>query len=328
MAKKRILSGNRPTGALHLGHFWGALANWVELQKDYDCFYFVADWHALTTEFERPDIIIEATEEMVMDWLAVGLDPERSIIFVQSAVTEHAELYLLLGMLTSVARLERVPSYKAFQEETGRDISNYGFLGYPLLMSADILMYRAHGVPVGEDQVAHIELAREIARRFNNLYGEVFPEPEALLTKAPKVPGTDGRKMSKSYGNAIALAEDPSSIEQKIKTMMTDPARKRRKDPGDPDICPVYDLHRLYSDQETLMWAADGCRTAGIGCLDCKGRLYPMIIDSLASVRERREYYQSRPNDIRDILEEGNKKAGAFSAETMDMVRKAIKLIR
>lgn len=328
MAKKRILSGSRPTGALHLGHFWGALANWVELQKDYDCFYFVADWHALTTEFERPDIIIDATEEMVMDWLAVGLDPERSIIFVQSAVTEHAELYLLLGMLTSVARLERVPSYKAFQEETGRDISTYGFLGYPLLQSADILMYRAHGVPVGEDQVAHIELTREIARRFNNLYGEVFPEPEVLLTKAPKVPGTDGRKMSKSYGNAIALAEDPTSIEQKIKTMMTDPARKRRKDPGEPDICPVYDLHRLYSNHETLMWAADGCRTAGIGCLDCKGRLYPMIIDSLDSVRERRAYYQSRPDEIRDILDEGNKRARSFSAETMDMVRKAIKLIR
>lgn len=326
MEKKRILSGNRPTGALHLGHYWGALANWVELQDEYECYYFVADWHALTTEFEKPDIIAPAALEMVMDWLAVGLDPERSVIFVQSAIKEHAELYLLFGMLTSVARLERVPSYKGFQEETGRDISTYGFLGYPVLQAADILMYRAQGVPVGEDQVAHVELTREFARRFNNLYGKVFFEPEALLTKTPKVPGTDGRKMSKSYGNAIALAEDPKSIEKKIKTMMTDPARKRRTDPGNPDICPVYDLHRLYSEQDTLVWAAENCRTAGIGCLDCKGKMIPVIIDSLAPIREKRAHYEANPDEIKEILEAGNKKARAFAQETMEMVRGAMKI--
>lgn len=326
MEKKRILSGNRPTGALHLGHYWGALANWVELQDEYECYYFVADWHALTTEFEKPDIIAPAALEMVMDWLAVGLDPERSVIFVQSAIKEHAELYLLFGMLTSVARLERVPSYKGFQEETGRDISTYGFLGYPVLQAADILMYRAQGVPVGEDQVAHVELTREFARRFNNLYGKVFFEPEALLTKTPKVPGTDGRKMSKSYGNAIALAEDPKSIEKKIKTMITDPARKRRTDPGNPDICPVYDLHRLYSEQDTLVWAAENCRTAGIGCLDCKGKMIPVIIDSLAPIREKRAHYEAHPEEIKEILEAGNKKARTFAQETMEMVRGAMKI--
>jgi tryptophanyl-tRNA synthetase len=324
--KKRILSGTRPTGALHLGHYWGALANWVELQKDYDCFYFVADWHALTTEFEKPDIIRPSTREMVMDWLAAGLDPERSVIFVQSRVPEHAELYLLLGMLMSVARLERVPSYKSFQEETGRDISTYGFLGYPVLMAADILMYRPFGVPVGEDQGAHVELTREIGRRFNNIYGELFPEPAALLTRASKVPGTDGRKMSKSYGNSIALAEDPKSIEQKIKTMMTDPARKRRTDVGNPEICPVYDLHKLYSDQETLMWSAAGCRSAGIGCLDCKGRLFPTIIASLAPIREKRLWFEAHPGEIEDVLEAGSAKARAFARETMGLVRERMKI--
>ncbi len=326
MERKRILSGNRPTGALHLGHLWGALQNWVDLQEDYDCFYFVADWHALTTEFENTGIIKPSTVEMVMDWLAVGLDPDRSTIFVQSQIKEHAELYLLLGMTASVARLERVPSYKAFQEETGRDVSTYGFLGYPLLQTADILMYRPVGVPVGEDQLAHVELTREFARRFNNLYGEVFPEPEALLTKTAKVPGTDGRKMSKSYGNSIALAEPPESIERKIKTMMTDPARKRKTDPGDPDLCPVYDLHRIYSDHETLLWSADGCRTAGIGCVECKKKLWPRVIDSLEPVRTKRAYYQDRPGEILEILEEGNKKARAFAGETMAAVRKAMQI--
>jgi len=373
MSKKRILSGNRPTGSLHLGHYFGALANWVSLQDDYDCFYFVADWHALTTEFENTGIIRPATLEMVMDWLAVGLDPDKSTIFVQSAVKEHAELYLLLGMLVSVARLERIPSYKGFQEETGRDVSNFGFLGYPLLQAADIMMYRAHGVPVGEDQVPHIEVTREFARRFNNLYLadganlaeamvnelrettrwnhqansnvaaakleeikpgegpapdglEIFPEPKALLTRTPKVPGLDGRKMSKSYGNSITLGEDPASIEQKIKTMITDPARKRRKDTGNPDVCPVYDLHKLYSDQETLMWAAEGCRTAGIGCLDCKGKLYPKINEHLAPIRDKREYYLLHPDLIVDVLQAGNAKARTFARETMALVRAAMKL--
>jgi tryptophanyl-tRNA synthetase len=309
-----------------LGHYWGTLVNWVELQKDWDCFYFVADWHALTTTFEDSSIIRPATVEMVMDWLAVGLDPKKSVIFVQSAIKEHAELYLLLGMLTPVARLERMPSYKGFQEETGRDLSTYGFLGYPVLQAADILMYRAHGVPVGEDQVAHVEVTREFGRRFNNLFGEVFPEPQALLTRASKVPGTDGRKMSKSYGNSISLAEDPKSIEQKIKTMMTDPARKRRTDKGDPALCPVYDLHKLYSDHETLMWAAEGCKTAGIGCLDCKSKLYPKVISSLEPVREKRAYFASHPDEVRDVLSDGNRRARAFAEETMGMVRRAMKL--
>lgn len=327
--KKRILSGNRPTGSLHLGHYFGALANWVSLQDSYDCFYFVADWHALTTEFENTGIIKPSTQEMVMDWLAAGLDPNRSTIFVQSAIKEHAELWLLLGMLVGVGRLERIPSYKGFQEETGRDVSNFGFLGYPLLQAADIMMYRAHGVPVGEDQVPHIEFTREVARRFNNLYSvdaPIFPEPDPLLTKTPKVPGLDGRKMSKSYGNSITLGEDPASIEQKIKTMMTDPARKRRKDTGDPDLCPVYDLHKLYSDHDTLMWAAEGCRTAGIGCLDCKGKLYPKVIEHLAPIRAKREYYLQHPDEIRDILAAGNKKARAYAEQTMALVRAAMKL--
>ncbi|MFO8058285.1 MAG: tryptophan--tRNA ligase [bacterium] len=326
MDKNRVLSGARPTGALHLGHYWGTLLNWVELQKDYQCFYFVADWHALTTEFERPEIIRPSIAEMVMDWLAVGLDPDESVLFIQSSVKEHAELYLLLGMMASVARLERVPSYKQFQEETGRDLSTYGFLGYPVLMSADILMYRSHAVPVGEDQLAHVELAREFARRFNGLYNEVFPEPEALLTEASRVPGTDGRKMSKSYGNAIYLAEDPDSIARKIKTMMTDPARQRRTDAGDPEVCPVYDLHRLYSEHETLMWAADGCRSAGIGCIECKNALTPRIVDSLSPVREKRSYYQKHPDKITAVLEAGNKKARDFAEKTMDMVRQAMKM--
>lgn len=326
MERKRILSGNRPTGALHLGHLWGALANWVELQKDYDCFYFVADWHALTTEFEHTEIIRPAATEMVMDWLAVGLDPDKSTIFVQSEVKEHAELYLILGMLMGVGRLERVPSYKGFQEETGRDLSTYGFLGYPVLQAADILMYRAHGVPVGEDQVAHVELTREFARRFNNLYGGVFPEPMPMLTRASKVPGTDGRKMSKSYGNSIALAEDPKSIEQKIRTMITDPARKKRTDPGNPEICPVMDLDKLYNDHEEIKWAAEGCRTAGIGCIEHKARLWPRIIESLEPVRKKRAELEKDPDLVRDVLEAGNKKARAFAGETMAMVRKAMKL--
>ncbi len=326
MTRDRILSGSRPTGSLHLGHYWGALANWVELQEDYDCFYFVADWHALTTEFENPDIIVPSTSEMVMDWLAVGLDPERSTIFVQSTIKEHAELYLLLGMLMPVARLERVPSYKSFQEETGRDLSTYGFLGYPVLQAADILMYRAQGVPVGGDQVAHVELTREFARRFNNLYEKVFPEPEAILTRASRVPGTDGRKMSKSYNNAISLAEDPKSIEQKIRTMVTDPARVKRTDPGNPDICPVQELHKLYGDHETLMWADRGCRSADIGCIDHKATLWPVIIESLAPIREKRIHFEKNPDQVRDIIEQGNSKARSFARETMEMVNKAIKL--
>jgi tryptophanyl-tRNA synthetase len=320
------LRGARPTGHLHLGNYFGAVSNWVKLQEDYDCYYFVADWHALTSEFEDTGDIKPLIRDMVMDWVAVGIDPERSTIFIQSNIKEHAELFLIFGMLVSVSRLERVPSYKDFQLQTGKDLSTYGFLGYPVLQAADILMYRAHGVPVGEDQVPHIELTREMARRFNNLYGDVFPEPEALLTKTAKVPGTDGRKMSKSYNNTIFLAEDPKSIEKKLKTMITDPARKRRTDPGDPNECPVFDLHKIYSTPETMSWVMDGCATAGIGCLDCKGRLIPIVIDSLAPVREKREYFAKHPKEVDDIIENGNKKAEAFARETMELVRQAIKI--
>jgi len=326
VARKRILSGTRPTGRLHLGHLHGALLNWVKLQDEYDCYYFAADWHALTTEFEHTEIVKPAIREMVMDWVAVGLDPERSVIFVQSEVKEHAELYLLLAMITPLGWLERVPSYKDYQLQTGRDLSTYGFLGYPLLQAADILIYRAHGVPVGEDQVPHIELTRDIARRFNAFYGEIFPEPRALLTQVPKVPGTDGRQMSKSYGNAIELSEDPDSITRKLKTMITDPARKRRSDPGNPEVCPVYDLHKIYSDQGVLEWSAHGCRSAEIGCLDCKGALIPTVIQSLAPVREKRRYFAEHPAEIDEIIESGNRRARAFAQETMLLVREAMKI--
>jgi len=324
--QKRILSGIRPTGPLHLGNLYGALKNWVKLQAEYRCFYFIADWHALTTEFENTSIIQPATKDIIKDWLAAGLDPEKSVIFVQSQIKEHAELYLLLGMLVTVSRLERVPSYKDFQQATGRELCNYGFLGYPVLQSADILMYRAHGVPVGEDQVPHIELTRELARRFNTLYGEIFPEPQPLLTQAPRVPGTDGRKMSKSYGNAIYLSDPPELITQKLKTMMTDPARKRRADKGDPEKCPVWDLHKIFSDEQTRNWVMDGCKSAGIGCLDCKGKLIPQVIQELEPMRKMRLYFDEHPSEAEEILEEGNKKARAFARETMQKVREAMKL--
>jgi len=326
LAKKRILSGNRPTGSLHLGHLFGALDNWIALQDDYDCYYFAADWHALTSEFEDTRIIQPSIREMIMDWIAVGLDPERSTIFIQSRIKEHAELYLIMGMLTTVSRLERVPSYKEFQVQTGRDLSTYGFLGYPVLQAADILMYRAHGVPVGEDQVPHVELTRELARRFNKFYREVFPEPESMLTRAARVPGTDGRKMSKSYDNAIYLADPPEEIDQKIRTMMTDPARKRRTDPGDPNKCPVFDLHKVYSGPDVLSWVIDGCSNASIGCLDCKGKLIPLLIESLAPVRKKRAYFAAHPREVDEIIENGCTRARAFAQETMELVREAIRL--
>jgi len=324
--RKRILSGIRPTGSLHLGHLYGALKNWVKLQDEYQCFYFIADWHALTTSFENTSIIKPSTRNIIMDWLAAGLDPEKSVLFVQSEIKEHAELTLLLGMLVTVSRLERVPSYKDFQQATGRELSNFGFLGYPVLQSADIMMYRAHGVPVGEDQVPHIELTREIARRFNGLYGEIFPEPAPLLTRVPRVPGTDGRKMSKSYNNAVYLSDAPVDIEKKLKTMMTDPARARRTDPGDPEKCPVFDFHKIYSDDETREWVTKGCTTAGIGCIDCKGRFIPKVISELEPIRKMRLYFEEHPGEVDEIIGEGNRKARAFAQETMRMVREAMKI--
>jgi len=324
--QKRILSGIRPTGPLHLGNLYGALKNWVKLQDEYQCFYFIADWHALTTEYENTSVIKPATRDIIMDWLAAGLDPEKSVLFVQSEIKEHAELSLLLGMLVTVSRLERVPSYKDFQQATGRELSNFGFLGYPVLQSADIMMYRAHGVPVGEDQVPHIELTREIARRFNGLYGEIFPEPAPLLTHVPRVPGTDGRKMSKSYNNAVYLSDATEVIEKKLKTMVTDPARARRSDPGDPEKCPVFDFHKIYSDQETIKWVVQGCTTAGIGCLDCKGRFIPRVIAELEPIRKMRLYFEEHPSEVDEIIGEGNRKARAFAQETMRMVREAMKI--
>jgi len=327
MSRPRILSGMRPTGPLHLGNFLGALDNWVRLQDDYQCFFIIVDWHALTTDYADPGPIRENIFEVACDWLAAGLDPARSAIFVQSDVKEHAELHLLLSMITPVSWLERVPSYKEQQQQLAdRELANYGFLGYPLLQTADIVIYKADAVPVGEDQAPHIELTREVVRRFNNLYGPVFPEPKTLLTASPRIPGTDGRKMSKSYGNVVLLKDPPEAVREKIRPMVTDPARKRRVDPGNPDICPVFDLHKAFSSRETQEWAAQGCRSAGIGCLDCKGRLLDHLLHRLEEFHARRPEFASRPDTVWDILEEGAKQARAAAAATMEEVRRVMKV--
>jgi len=323
----RILSGMRPTGPLHLGNFMGALDNWTRLQDQHECFFSIVDWHSLTTDYADPGAIRENILEVATDWLAAGLDPARATLFIQSLVPEHAELHLLLSMIVPVPWLERVPTYKEQQQQlTEKDLSTYGFLGYPLLQTADIIIYKANMVPVGEDQVPHIELAREIVRRFNNLYGEVFPEPQNLLTAVPRIPGTDGRKMSKSYGNAVYLKDPPEVVRQKLKPMVTDPARVRRTDPGNPEICPVFDLHKAFSTQETRDWAAAGCRTAGIGCLDCKGKLIEHLLKRLEEIHARRPEFASRPDTVWDILREGSKKARAVAQATMDDVRRALKI--
>ena len=327
MTRPRILSGMRPTGPLHLGHLTGALDNWRVLQDTYDCFFVVVDWHALTTDYANPGDVEQNILEVTIDWLAAGLDPKRSALFVQSLVPEHAELHLLLSMITPLSWLERVPSYKEQQQQIQeKDLSTYGFLGYPLLQSADIMIYKADAVPVGEDQAPHIELTREIVRRFNNLYGSVFPEPKTLLTQTPRIPGTDGRKMSKSYGNAVYLKDPPEVIREKIKPMVTDPARKRRADPGTPEICPVFDLHKAFSPRDSQAWAAEGCRTAGIGCLDCKGRLIDHLLHRLEEIHERRPRFASHPDDVWDILKEGSKRARETARATMEEVRSAMKI--
>jgi len=317
----------RPTGKLHLGNLVGALNNWVKLQNRYDCFHFIADWHALTSDFADTSKVKEYRVEMMIDWLAAGLDPRKSVMFIQSAVPQHAELHLILSMITPLGWLERVPSYKEQKENlTDRDLGNYGFLGYPVLQAADILIYKGNFVPVGEDQVPHVELTREICRRFNSYYGEVFPEPEALLTPVPRLPGLDGRKMSKSYGNVIYLSDTPEEITKKVRVMMTDPARKRRSDPGDPDVCPVFSYHKIYSPDETIQTVNRECRTAGIGCIECKQSMSQHLIESLSPLLHRRKEYESSKSDILDIMEEGNHKAREEAERTMEEVRRAVKL--
>jgi tryptophanyl-tRNA synthetase len=316
----------RPTGRLHLGNYLGALDNWVRMQDEHDCFFFVANWHALTTGAEGVGEVPRNTVEMIADWLGAGLDPQRCTMFVQSLVPEHAELHLLFSMITPVGWLERVPTYKEMVEQLGLESPSYGLLGYPLLQAADILMYTPRWVPVGLDQVPHVELTREVARRFNNAFGAVFPEPQAKLTEIPKVPGTDGRKMSKSYGNAIYLADSAETVREKIRPMMTDPARKRRTDPGDPDVCPVFDLHRIFTPDADREWAATGCRTARIGCLDCKGKLLEHLEPALAPVRERRQSFAEKPDRIVEVLRQGSARAREVAQATMDAVRRVVTL--
>jgi len=319
----RVLSGMQPSGYLHLGNLMGALRNWVSLQDKYDCFYFVADWHALTTNYSTPSIIKEYTEDLLLNFLAAGLDPKRCTIFVQSRVLEHAELHVLLSMITPLGWLERVPTYKEKKEEIkDRDIGTYGFLGYPVLQSADILIYRAKYVPVGIDQVPHLEITREIARRFNYLYKkEVLPEPEPLLAEFPKVTGLDGRKMSKSYDNAIYLNDPPEVVEKKILTMVTDTQRARRTDPGDPERSPVFQLHKVFSTEEERREIASGCRTASIGCIECKRVLIKNVFAVLEPIWKKRDEMRRNPDILKDVVNDGIKRATEVARETMQMVR-------
>jgi tryptophanyl-tRNA synthetase len=331
----RIVSGCRPTGRLHLGHLLGAVRNWIALQERGECFYFVADWHALTTGYEDPSGIAASTREMVVDWLAAGLDPEKAVLFVQSSVQEHAELHLLLSMIVPTPWLLRNPTIKEQARELGliqqadeQSMSqlNYGLLGYPVLQAADVLIYRAAGVPVGVDQVPHLELMREVARRFNRLYGEVFPEPQALLTESPKIPGTDGRKMSKSYHNAVFLSDSPEEIDAKLSRMMTDPRRARRRDPGEPQDCPAFNLHRYYCTPEEIEYVTQGCRSAGIGCLECKKIMIQHVVADLAPIRARRAELEGRPQEIAAVLENGSARARMEAARTMAEVRERMGL--
>src|SRR5512136_756185 len=322
-----VVSGMRPTGRLHLGHLHGALANWIRLQDQARCHFFSADWHALTTSYHETDKLKQAELEMFVDFLAAGIDPAKCVLFIQSQVKAHAELFLLLGMITPIGWLERSPSYKELREQiTDRDLALYGFLGYPVLMAADIILYKARFVPVGADQVTHLELAREVARKFNRHYGPVFPEPQPLLTEAAKVVGTDGRKMSKSYGNAIELGEPAEATTKKVMGAVTDPARKRRQDPGNPEVCGIYYLHRIYSAPETQAWVNENCRTAGIGCVDCKKKLLERLLPDQERLREAREALLARPDYVKDVVREGNARARAEAERTMDEVRTAMHL--
>ncbi len=332
--RQTIVSGFRPTGKLHLGHLHGTLTNWVRLQSEYRCFFFVADWHALTTGKTDAESIRGNTEEMVIDWLSVGLDPNQSVIFRQSDVKEHAELHLLFSMITPTPWLIRNPTVKEQARELGFIDSDdeaavatihYGLLGYPVLQAADILMYKAQRVPVGVDQVPHIELTREIARRFNAVYeARVFPEPQALLTEIPKILGVDGRKMSKSYGNAVVLSDPPQEVDTKLSRMMTDPRRARRRDPGDPADCPAFHLHRLYCTPEEIEFVTSGCKTADIGCLECKKIMIKHVLDDLAQFREKRTYWENHRDDVRDVLREGERQAHEIARQTMAEVREVV----
>jgi tryptophanyl-tRNA synthetase len=355
-SRPRVLSGMRPTGRLHLGNYMGALYNWVQLQHQYECYFFIADYHALTTDYADTSNLQKNIRDVALDFLAAGLDPDLCTIFVQSFVPAHFELNDLLGMITPVSWLERVPTYKDQQEQLKeKELATFGFLGYPLLQSADILIYQAAFVPVGQDQAAHVEITREIARRFNHLYSTrhtrafneaasdkeklaiaeqteddpstaVLPEPKVLLTPSPKLPGTDGRKMSKSYDNTILLSDPEDVIRAKLKTMVTDPARIRRTDPGNPDVCPVYDLHKVFSSDETKLKVREGCTTAGIGCIQCKGWVADAIVKELAPIQERRRYYEAHPEEVDAILEAGNTRANASANQTMQEVRSAMGL--
>jgi tryptophanyl-tRNA synthetase len=354
--RARVLSGMRPTGRLHLGNYMGALHNWVQLQHHYECYFFIADYHALTTDYADTSSLKENIREVALDFLAAGLDPSLCTIFLQSAVPAHFELHTLLSMITPLSWLERVPTYKDQQEQLKeKDLATYGFLGYPLLQSADILVYQPSFVPVGQDQAAHVEITREIARRFNHIYSNrhtpafqqatsdkdklaiaeqteedpstaILPEPKVLLTPSPKLPGTDGRKMSKSYGNTILLSDSEDVIRAKLKTMVTDPARVRRTDPGNPDVCPVFDLHKVFSSDETRLKVWEGCTTAGIGCIQCKGWLADHVVSLIAPIRERRLYYEAHPAEVDAILEAGNARANARANQTMEQVRSAMGL--
>jgi tryptophanyl-tRNA synthetase len=324
-AKKRILSGMRPTGPLHLGNYHGALDNWIAMQEEYECFFFIADWHALTSDYENSGNIRRFVQEMMIDWLSAGLSPEKCTLFVQSSVVEHAELFLLLSMITPVPWLERNPTYKdQIIQLENKDLSTFGFLGYPVLQAADIIMYKANGVPVGIDQVPHIEITREIARRFNYLYGNVFPEPDAILTQSSKILGLDRRKMSKSYNNAIYLSDSPEDIRAKVSTMITDPNRARRKDPGNPDICNVFEFHKLYSPPSVVEQISGQCRSAAIGCVECKKIMAENLINALAPIREKRKYFEERPEMVLEIIASGNQKAQAVAWQTMQQVRNAV----
>ncbi len=326
-ARERVLSGHRPTGLLHLGHLVGALSNWIELQSAYDCYYTVVDWHALTTHYRDPSGIQESIRETIVDWVAAGLDPDRSTLFVQSHVKEHAEMHLLFSMIVPLGWLERVPTYKEQQQQLAdKDLSTYGFLGYPVLQAADIVLYDARFVPVGEDQIPHLELTREIVRRFNHFYGTVLVEPAAKTTTVARLPGTDGRKMSKSYDNTINLSDSPEAIREKYRTMMTDPARKRRSDPGDPSVCPVFDHHRAFTPEARRAGIDRDCRSAAIGCIDCKADVAARVIERLAPIRQRREELMHHPERIDQILKAGADRARVVAAGTMKRVRKSMGL--